>query len=354
MKKLIILPFLFFGLFSWAQSQFVVQNGAKTEVYSNINDAITNAVASDTLYIPGGGFNLTNAVIDKSLHWVGHGHYPAATGATMQSRITSALTFTGNCDNSSFEGICFTSSIYFGSASDEATNIMMKRCRIIGPLYLRSATTDNPNLNFNLIECVTSSIDAKNGANCSVEKSMIFGTVSNFYNSQFSHSSFNLFIPVNYSNRSVIRGSVSCTFSSNVFSYVGYLDANTVSCTFNNNLFAEVLPYNELGSNGGSANLINIGPDNVYTTITTNNYTFSYNNDYHLNTSGTGTDDDANTGVSIIGAASDGTNAGIYGTTIPYKENAIPYYPHINTATIATEATNDELGVNINVQAQER
>ena len=40
MKKIILFPLLFIGLISWSQSQFVVQNGSKTEVYTNINTAI--------------------------------------------------------------------------------------------------------------------------------------------------------------------------------------------------------------------------------------------------------------------------------------------------------------------------
>jgi hypothetical protein len=107
-------------------------------------------------------------------------------------------------------------------------------------------------------------------------------------------------------------------------------------------------------SNSGSNNIINVGSANIYTDIShsTNIYTFSYDNDYHLKTGSTGTAQDGTTGVSIEGAATDGTNAGIYGTTTPYK--IIPYYPHINTAVIATEATNDKLGVNINAEAQNR
>jgi len=158
MKKIIILPLLFFGFLSWGQAQFVVQNGAKTEVYNNINTAITNAVAGDTLYLPGGGFTITTPTIDKALHWVGHGHYPDSTQATMQTRINTSLNFTGTCDNSSFEGIFFTSSLSFGSSTDEAVNIQIKRCRVLGDLSLRIVTTGNPDLNFQISECVLNTL----------------------------------------------------------------------------------------------------------------------------------------------------------------------------------------------------
>ncbi len=350
MKKIIILPLLFLGFLSWGQAQFVVQNGAKTEVYNNINTAITNAVAGDTLYIPGGGFSISPATITKTLHWVGHGHYPSETGATMQTRITNALTFTGACDNSSFEGIFFTSNLNFGSSDDEAENIKMKRCRVIGNFSLRAATSGTPDLNFHISECVVQQLFANNGSNCLVEKSIIFSYMNSFVQSRFSHNSINV---GNTSNR-VVYDCTNCVFDDNVWSNEWGLYHST-SNTFYNNIFQSSLPYTPPSdSNSGSNNIYNVGSANIYTDISHSAtiYAFSYDNDYHLKTGSTGTAESDGSTVSIIGAASDGTNAGIYGTTTPYK--TIPYYPHINTADIATKATNDQLGVNINAEAQNR
>ena len=351
MKKIIIFPFLFLAIFSWGQAQFVVQNGAKTEVYNNINTAIENAQPGDTLYLPGGGFTINPATIDKTLHWVGHGHYPSETGATMQTRITTALTFTGNCDNSSFEGILFGSNLNFGSAADEVLNVKIKRCRIVGTLALRSIASGNPLLNFQISECVLQSINANNGQNCLVEKSLIFSYIDGFYQSYFDHNSINVNGSSSYSY-SAVRYSSGCNFTNNVFGLRGGL-YNTGDCTLTNNIFAEGLPYYSSSSNGGNGNIYNVGGANIFTTINGNIYTFDYNNDYHLNTSSTGTSEsDGTSGVNITGTALDGTNAGIYGTATPYK--TIPYYPHINTADIATKAVNDKLGVNINAEAQSR
>lgn len=349
MKKILILPLLFLGLISWSQSQFVVQNGTKTEVYNNINTAITNAVAGDTLYIPGGGFTITNSTINKTLHWVGHGHYPDSTLATMQTRITTALTFTGNCDNSSFEGIFFTSNLDFGSSSDEAVNIKMSRCRILGTLNMRAISTGNPDLNFHISECVTGHLYASYGSNCLIENSQIFGPVHYFVQAMFSHNCIN----ASSSNR-IVYACSNCVFNDNVWSNEWGL-YNSTSNTFQNNIYQSVLPYNPpTDSNTGSNNIYNVGSANVFTDIShsANIYTFSYENDYHLKTASTGTAESDGSTVSILGTASDGTNAGIYGTTTPYK--ITPFYPHINTATIATKAVNDQLGVTINAAAQSR
>uniref|UniRef100_UPI003216FBC9 hypothetical protein n=1 Tax=uncultured Draconibacterium sp. TaxID=1573823 RepID=UPI003216FBC9 len=349
MKKYIFLPLLLISALCWGQAQFVVQNNAKTEVYNNINTAIENAVAGDTLYLPGGGFTISNTTIDKSLHWVGHGHYPSETKATIQTRITTGLNFTGNCDNSSFEGIYFTSTLQFGY--DEPTkNVMVKRCRFGSDLYLQTGTLTT-DLNFQIKECVLANIRGNNASDCTIEKSLIFGIINYMVSSDFYNNSINIY---EYNGRT-IQNCKYCTFENNVFGHQYGLHVTT-DCKFYNNIFSSNLPYSETDANAnmGINNIYNVGPTNIYTDISHSAkiYTFSYNNDYHLNASSTGTYELDGSTKSIIGSASDGANTGIFGTANPYK--TIPYYPHINTAIIAREAISDQLGVTISVEAQSR
>ena len=54
-----------------------------------------------------------------------------------------------------------------------------------------------------------------------------------------------------------------------------------------------------------------------------------------------------------IGAADDGTDIGIYGSSSPYKPGNVPYNPHFRTATVAPATNpNGDLPVNIHVAAQ--
>lgn len=351
MKKLYFLPLLFLAITSFAQKQFVVQN-VTAQTFDDINAAIAAASAGDTLYIPGGGFSLNPATIDKTLHWRGVGHYPDSTAVTGFTQITNAVTFTGNCDNSTFEGIYFQSNVVLGSTDNETTGVTIKRCRIGGILYLR-ATADisggNPNLDFRLWESVVVHLDGRFGANARMEKNLIFGYITNFYQSLFHHNLFN------YNGTYLFNASSFCQFKNNVFAYSTGMHPTMNNCNFLNNIFQAALPYNPTTSSfTGSGNLINVGWQNVYTSITGNIYTFNYDNDYHLNTGSTGTAEDGTTGVSIIGTATDGTNAGIYGTSLPYKGGAVPYAPHIRSANIDNEADGGNLGVQITVAAQER
>ena len=343
MKKLIFLAFVLLSTLTFAQPHFVVQNGTAT-VYNNINTAIAAANAGDTLYIPGGGFSVS-AAVNKTMHWIGVGHYPDSTSVTGPTKIVSTVTFTGDCDNSSFEGIDFTSDLNMGSSDNELDNLVMKRCRIRGNLNLRANTTGNPNINAQISECVLFNLNGNNASNCKVEKCNINYMINNFHQSLFIFNSLNLYNPTGWygSNTNTVNGCYNCQFRNNIFSNE-YDLSGIENCEFSYNLYAGGLPFDPVNStNSGSNNVINVGADNIYITLTSSIVDFQYANNYHLKS-----------GCPGIGAADDGTDIGIYGSSLPYKEGAVPSYPHIQAAKIDTKATNGNLGVKITVAAQER
>lgn len=338
MKKLWFFPVMLISIMSFGQSQFVVQN-VTTQVFSNINLALAAANAGDTLYIPGGNYTVSSASIDKRLHWIGVGHYPAYTTATQSSKIITNLEFKGNCDGSSFEGIHFTGSLQFGSTDNDAVNILIKRCRVEGPIYLRTTSAGFPEINFHITESVVRSVDAMNGTNCLVEKNIITGEFSNFRQSLIRHNVINV---NNYYGR-FIHYTQSCTFENNAFGFNAGL-YYTESCIFSHNLFAQALPFDPANPSFTSINNIsNVGEANMFTSITGNIYNFSYENDYSLKSGNPG-----------IGAASDGTDIGIYGSSKPYKPGAVPFYPHVTQFRVDPESTGGQLGVKITVQAQDQ
>lgn len=341
MKIYIFLPLIFTACLCFGQAQFVIQNDTKTEVYNNLNSAVTNAQAGDTIYLPGGGYTLTETTINKPLHWVGCGHYPSGTTATGQTRITSDLIFNGDCDYSSFEGIWFQGTLQFGDLQNDAKNIKIKRCRL-GTTTLRTMSSDTIDINFQLTECVqTGELTGNNASNCQFKNNLIIrgyvygGWASNIHQSSFRHNIFSYRNKSGADYRLIINFS-SCTFENNIFTYQ-YQPKGSDGLTFNNNIFRGEAPT---GTSSGENNITNktgvfISVDDIYT--------FSYDFDYHITEASGGKN-----------AATDGTNIGIYGSNSPYKENAVPYYPHINGATIATDAIDGQLGTNISVQAQDR
>ncbi len=340
MKKLVFLTLLFVSALAVAQPHFVVQNRT-SKVFNNINTAIAAANAGDTLYIPGGGFSIS-AAVDKTMHWIGVGHYPDSTPATGPTKIVSPVYFSGNSDNSSFEGIDFTSNFEIGSSNNELENLVMKRCRVRGTLFLRAATTGNPNINAQISECVLYDVDGRNASNCHFEKCIINYMINNFNQSFFDFNYCNLINP-SWWNTITLNSIKNSLFTNNVFS-VEYSLNNVESCVFSYNLYAGGLPFDPvISTNTGKNNIINVGDVNIYTTITTSNQDFQYANNYRLKA-----------GCPGIGAADDGTDIGIFGSSLPYKEGAVPSYPHVTSAKIDRKAIDGKVGVKITVTAQER
>lgn len=344
MKKTIILCVcIVTGLSAaMAQKAIVVQNGAKTKFYSTLEEAVTAAAAGDTLYIPGGTF-AAPSTIGKTLHWVGLGHYPAGTSATSPSVVSGAINFTGNCDDSSMEGIYFQGNISLGSAGNDASGISIKRCRIGGELTLRADDTGNPDLSFEMTESVLEKkVDGKNSSGAYFAHNiLVISEIANFTGSLFNFNAFPYYNSYGSPRLMSINNINNCNFINNAFS--ANISSTTVNgCTFKYNLLGSEIQLNS--SNSLSNNIINVGTDNVFVYMSRKSQ-FSYTNNYHLKTGSAG-----------IGGASDGTNIGIYGSSMPYKTNAVPFYPHVSNMEVNTEAnaTNNTLGVKITVKGQSR
>ena len=318
-----------------AQHTFVVQNGTSTSLFESLTNAYNSANSGDTIYLPGGVFTVPTPV-SKSLTWFGVGHYPDSTQATYFTQITNSVNFNGDTDGSTLTGIFFSNSISFGEAANNAENINLSRCRMPGiTLKQNSDTTD---IGFSITECViTSHIYANNSSNVTFEKNLVFGTINTFQNTHFDYNSINVYEGVSR----LIRNCSNCLFTNNIFGYVHLLD-NTNNCYFNNNLFQSTMnfPY---GTNEGTNNITNVGWANFYQTITGNIYTFSYDNNYHLQTNN----------PTWATFSTDSTEPGIYGSLLPYKEGAVPINPHIRSTVINQKTTNGILPVQITVGAQD-
>ena len=336
----LLLVFLLVSIYTFSQVQVIVQNGTKTETYESLDDAVTAAVAGDTLYLPGKSFYQSNRTIDKQLHWIGTGHYPDATGATAITYLNGDYAFTGTTDGSSFEGIYFKNNVTLGSNGDEAINMLFKRCRIGSTLSLRSVgTEDFPNLNTTITECVFNAIQANNGSNCLVEKS-VGVIVYRFHQSLFKHC---VFLGGSYTSNdfdNCISSVVENSILIDGYHFLYY--AQTMH--FRNCLFAFNITF-PTGTHTGENNIVNVGYENIFEAIPDDYRYFSYNNDYHLQSGSTG-----------IGAAADGTNIGIYGSSLPYKTNAVPFYPHITNTAIEDNAdpVTKTLNVQFTVEGQDR
>lgn len=131
----------------------------------------------------------------------------------------------------------------------------------------------------------------------------------------------------------IVRNSVSTSTS--------YICLNCPNGTFSNNV---VSANNVANSSPGATftnNLTGVPSSTIFVSLGDPN-TFNFNDDLRMAAGSPG-----------IGAGTDGNDLGIYGSSSPYKDGAIPFNPHYRQAEIEPSTnTNGELPVNIRVAAQ--
>lgn len=348
MMKRELLPLLLLTLISvsaTAQYNFVVQN-VNTSVYKTITEAYDNANTGDTIYLPGGSFNMPS--IAKSLVWIGVGYQPDSTAATYFTRINNQVALLGTADNSYFTGIHFTSSFVMGSNGNDAENVTISRCRISGNLNLKYNDAQARDVNAKVSETIIDGIVyGLLAGNNWFEKCIIGGTVISIRDSHFdrivnttggkSGSGYSYFF-------SDVQG---CFVTNSVFPINTYtpwfIDVyNNINNTFNNNIYAGTATF-PAGTNIGSNNLTGVDLNTVFENIDGSLSTFSYLHDFHMKEGSPG-----------IGTGTLGTDISIFSGTVPFKEGGLPFTPHINAVNIAGETVNGMLRIEVGANSQNR
>jgi hypothetical protein len=336
MKKFYI--FLFIAILgiameSNAQAPIVVQNGSTVSQYTTLANAVTAANSGDTIYLPGGSWNIGTQSIAKSLHIIGVGHNPDSAQASGITTLTGDISLDANSSNGSFVGINLMGSFLTTTALIQ--NYKMRRCVIAGAVSFGT--------NF------TTAILEEN-----VFKSVVNGTGSTnnlyFYNNFFWYS-FNGMQNSVFKNNiffcSSSPGSSTITFSlfeNNIFTdafVTTYLATGKItSSQFFNNLFTEgpTFPY---GTNSGSNNKTGQVLSNVFVSQSGTSYNYSHN--YHLKN-----------GCLGINAGTDGQDMGVYGGVFPWKDGSVPHNPHVIFKNFSGYTDpNGDLQINIKVKAQD-
>lgn len=322
------------------------QHTGNLTTFTDLTAALAASVNGDTLYLPGGPVYASNPTItiDKSLTIIGAGHYPDSTVATYQTIISGTVKIVTGADGGLLCGVkCNT--LWFGSstANHNVNNYRIMRCNITGQFY-PSSGGQSLSQNILISECIINSSSAWTSyyfTSVLFEKNIInvdpgsyyggSGLFNNciFYNSYpqfFINSAFNTFnncIIIQSLYTSVSIGSSSTIINNLLVSYIGTSPTLTYSGIVNNPLTKEAT---------------------TSTFVNANTTSFAYTNNYHVKATSNGHN-----------AGNDGTDVGIYGTLIPYKESAVPFNPHISSKTIGTVTTpTGTLNVDIKVSAQDR
>lgn len=340
MKSIITSVFVLFLLFSPitnAQQKVALHHNGTTTIFSGSNpliDAYTAAVANDTIYLPGGTFAPpTN--FDKKITVFGAGHYQTATVATGKTFINGNVVLKENADNFYLEGVEVNGDFTF-SNNESVNQVVVKRCKINGSLNV-VGNLSFPSTNFGLFgSVIIGTIDLVNAQNVLISNSIIQGRVLNSIGNALNNNIL-LTEYVVYGSEAVINGDNN-QVNNNIFRKINY--ANLIVGNGNiasNNLCALVTPsFGTLPTVSG--NYFGITQTTIF--INQTGATFNYTHDYHLQNT-----------TSYLGL--DGTQVGIYGGLFPYKEEAIPINPHIESKTIAPQTNaSGELNIQVLVKAQ--
>ncbi len=351
MKKAMSVLSFFIITFSMslsAQKKITLQSGNTATFYSTIDSAILNALNGDIIYIPGGSYVVPSLVINKGVQIYGAGHYPDSTQATGQTVLTGEVRIVSGADNGSLQGCYIIGDIIFGNntANQTVHNFGISRCNMSSLAVSYDGSTTSNSTNIYISEnVILGSVLGGNCVNTLYRKNIINGFINHHSASVFENNIMLLSSGGCSSNfLNSVNGSV---FNNNIilFGYGGcgtFFFSASNGNIFNNNLFRQDQnTYFPNGTNLQYNNYFGAAVTDIFNGGT--GYVFNYNEDYHM----------LSTCIAHNGGT-DGTDPGIYGTSDPYKDGAVPANPHIQTKNIsgATNAQGD-LNVDIKVAAQQ-
>lgn len=321
---------------SQAQLQvFTLEHNTTSSIYTNLDSAIANSVNGDMITLPGGLITFSGT-IRKGVTLIGAGFFPDSTVATSQTIITNAVNIKGGASNASLNGIHFQSAVNI----DSCTNVLISRCRMAYSLSLSISITNSQGIVIN--GCVMNAF-ATNTATSGIvaQNNLIYGLITCLSGS----TSFlnNIFFAPSYNNSGLFYNGgayvTNCIFTNNIIYSSGVLTASS-SNNYYNNIFTSsvnnqqtaIFQNNKFNYSLGSllANVASLA-------------TYSNTDNFHLAP-----------GSMAIGAGLGGTDCGIYGGSTPWKEGALPYNPHIHSATVpGVTDQNGNLNVIFKVSAQD-
>ena len=157
-----------------AQNIAVVNSSNTTKIYQTLDEAITNAEAGSIIYIPGGGYALTdNTKINKKLTIMGVSHRGDTDNVDGATVISGNLNFISGSSHSAVMGVFVSGNVVL---TDSIANFTMRYCNvnsvqvkssksggmIINQCYIRN-NSNFGNCNVKVNNCILHSIQNVNG-----------------------------------------------------------------------------------------------------------------------------------------------------------------------------------------------
>lgn len=330
-------------------ARIVVQHAGNAQVFSDLTEAILAAPNNADIYLSGGSFLVPGGfALDKTLHFVGAGIHTDstnATGATILTTNGSAyFRLTTGANGSSFTGIRFNTpgnAYCFGlgtaSGDQNVESVEFSRCMFQQGVALGAESPSFSSSAF--VECIFNrtvfgALAAAQFTRCIFDYQA--GTGAEI--GSFGAGDLVVLNSVFLGGR--IGNSANATVSNSIFTRTSapFWQSNGMIIT-NNLLVSDALTSNMSGFSA-SGNILSVPVGSIFISEDDTDYQFSDNLRLQGNCPG-------------VGAGTDGTDLGIYGTSSPYKDGAVPNTPHFERVDVApaTDASGN-LRVQVRVAAQ--
>lgn len=317
----------------------VDNNSVSAGQYTDLQLAIDNSSAGDTLHIIGSLTSYGSVTLNKQLTLIGAGYNsPNQFNLSTQiSTLTMGQALPNNPSNSKIMGCNITSVTW--SFATNYDNITFERCRIASATMAANLCTGWLFQN-NLIN----TINLGDNANLVIQNNVITGLITNSDEPTVLISN-NLFTKSGAT--AYFSGVSAATIANNIFYQGGGPQGCTMS-TFNNNVTFgtanDAIPY---GDNIGSNNQVGVDPQ--FNSISGTG--FFYSNDYRFPSSSP-----------AANAGTDGTDIGIYGSVVPfpiggpspYLTSAPPRIPQIMELNVLNSTIFQGDSISVQVRARKQ
>lgn len=311
-----------------------VNTAGVTVLYESLKPALSEAQDDDFIYLPGGSFTYDSFSIKKRVHIIGAGHYPDSTYVTGRTVINANCHIFSGANNGDIQGVEINGSL----TTSEECNFTFSKSRISNIQIPGLPSTIGGVYTFS--ECIfnswVSGFGFGNDVKINASKCIFLAELGSCNNSIFRNCIFLYTVTNGYLGNNMNNNQ----FINNIFLTNGLVPFQLSSGNqFLNN---HVTNSNGFSGFGGSSVESNTTSDllqtDTFQNLPVNTFDYIYN--FRLTNTSTAKQ-----------SGNDGTDKGIYGTTIPYNPN--PFNPHIyfkNTG--ATSNAQGQLQIEFRVKAQ--
>ncbi|MCX6267499.1 MAG: hypothetical protein NTW16_09100 [Bacteroidetes bacterium] len=320
-----------------------------SEFFTRLDSAIVHAANRDNIYLPGITMSIGTQIINKRVQIYGSGINPDSALSSGRTILTGNLRFVTGADSGFIQGVFVDGSIIFGTdaVNQNVGYYSISRC-VLNSLSLSYANNNTTTSNFLIRESIIRNVGG-GGYSHAVFNNNIFESPLYYFNGAIFSN--NIFL----TTVKVLEGNITnSTFSNNIFAGNCLASNGCTDNNFYNNLikggflqfynpnlgYCDV-NYSPNGNGSIAGNIENVPANLIYQNQTGGAFVFQQN--YHLVPASPGKN-----------AGTDGTDVGIYGGPLPFKDGSLPVNPHYRLRMVSgTTTAAGQLPVHFKVIAQD-